>query len=121
MADRDPVQATWSAALAAANETLRGIGGKTPPAQRGTYRERARVAAKAVFDKANAGVKSVRVDIAWGDKPNIELEVVTLDGRRYPVEQLPVVEQPKSPEPATLSAPPVRAVLLPPTVEPTVE
>src|SRR5688572_8997262 len=84
MPEPDLVKANWSAALDAAREALRGVGGNTPLAERHAARGKAAKAAAAVFEKAKAGVKSVRANIKWGvGNPEVTLEVVTMGRQRY--------------------------------------
>lgn len=96
MPEQDLVQQHWSAALAAANDELKGVGGKTPASQRPAIRTRAASAAARVFHAAKAPIKVVRVDIDWsGDKPEASIEVITMKGDRYPREATPTIEAPR--------------------------
>lgn len=80
----NPIQTTWTTALDAAREVLRGVGGNTLPAQRGVIRQHVETAARAAFANAGAQVKSVRANITWGEgNPTVELEVVGMDRQRY--------------------------------------
>lgn len=96
------IASTWSAAHAAAAAALKGVGGNEEPAKRGAHRERSENAARKSFAGAGVAFKRVTCRIAWGgDKPKIELELITIDGHRFVG---PTVEPPRKDTPPSAPA-----------------
>lgn len=85
MPEQDLVLENWNAAVDAARDAVKSAGINPPLAKQHALRALAETAARAVFAKAKADVKTVRATIAWGTSPlDVKLEVITAGRQRYP-------------------------------------